>query len=211
MGSSLLQRNAVKHLDRIYGCHAVQENVRPEWLRGPNGHRLELDVFVETAKIAIEVQGPQHYRFSEHFHGNAEGFQKQTQRDNHKRIVCSKRGIALYEIASHSDLQNIIAKLKNKPARPDPKHAQRSKELFKLGQERLQADDARWFTRKHRAKLRQAIESLKIAVAALPPGIKHSADTDKASALIIRRRNQLEKAERRAQEKREFGPRGYRK
>lgn len=207
MGTSLLQKQTVKQLDRIYGCHAVQENVRPEWLIGPNGHRLELDVFVPTAKIAIEVQGPQHYRFSEHHHRDAAGFEAQQKRDSQKRVFCTRKGITLYEVASHSDLNDVIAKLKNKPPRVDPRHTQRAKEIQNAEKAMMDEKYVLWATGKERRRLEAAIQNLKETCAALPIGVEHTNDTDKASAIVIRCRNKLQNAETRAWKKRELGRR----
>lgn len=124
MGTSRLQFQVVKEMDRIFGCHAVRENSRPEWLTSSDGQRLELDVFIPSVNIAIEVQGSHHFRFSKHFHRDAEGFQRLLKADKQKQAICRRRGIRLYEIASDSDLCAVAAEVQGIALPPDFKHVE---------------------------------------------------------------------------------------
>ena len=58
------------------------------------GTRLFFDFFIKDLKILIEVQGEQHTRFVQHFHGDKEGFVKSKWRDNLKIEYAQEHGIA---------------------------------------------------------------------------------------------------------------------
>jgi hypothetical protein len=59
-------------------------------------------------KVAIEVQGQQHYTFNTMFHKTEEDFIKQQERDQLKKDVCLKKDIELYEVATQDDIDNFI-------------------------------------------------------------------------------------------------------
>lgn len=207
MGTSRLQHQTVKAMDRIFGCYAVQENVRPEWLTGSQGRRLELDVFIPSLNIAIEVQGPQHYRYSEHLHGSVEAFELRQKHDSYKRVVCKQRGIVLHEVASESDLHELINKLRGRVPPVDSKYL----DFVRNARERQRDEYISYRLYPYTKKLRAAKEQLKAAIINLPEGEQHSRETDRASALIIRRTNQLDRAkERETENYGKFGRRGYR-
>lgn len=61
----------------------------------PIGERLRLDVYCDRYKLAAEYHGRQHFFYTEHFHGNREGFYDSQRRDERKLEICKDLGIAL--------------------------------------------------------------------------------------------------------------------
>lgn len=73
--------------------------IRPNFLRNEvTGYNLEIDLYNNELKLAVEVQGDQHYRFTPFFHRNKETFLNQRYRDEMKKQKCIKAGITLIEI-----------------------------------------------------------------------------------------------------------------
>ncbi len=87
---------------------AILENKRPDWLVSSQGERLELDFYIPELDIAIEVQGKQHYTFVPHFHLSRNGFSEQLRRDREKRYLCDRKGITLLEVASDTEIDDMI-------------------------------------------------------------------------------------------------------
>lgn len=81
--------------------------VRPDWLKNPEtGRNLELDCYNAKHRLAVEVNGVQHYKYSPAMHGpgvaGAEKFAAQKRRDATKRSLCAKRGVRLI-VLHHKD------------------------------------------------------------------------------------------------------------
>jgi len=98
-----------KNLVRVY----IQENYRPNWLKGDKNANLEIDIFLPEFKLAIECQGLQHYKFIEHFHGTLDGFKYQQARDALKRTLIKQQGLWLIEVRSEDDFEKITTYLKS--------------------------------------------------------------------------------------------------
>ena len=77
----------------------------------PN-ERLFLDFFLPAQKKGIEVNGQQHYSFSQFFHSNKFEFAKAKQRDKRKRGWCEMNGITLIELKYDEDEETWIKKIK---------------------------------------------------------------------------------------------------
>lgn len=73
------------------------DRVRPEFLTNPvTGHPLELDLYNEELRLAIEYNGSQHYHFNGMMHNNSrDRFQNQQYRDLIKKQLCDQHGIRL--------------------------------------------------------------------------------------------------------------------
>lgn len=77
-------------LDFWFPDYGIIPNARPDWLYG-----LELDFYIPSFGLAIEVQGRQHYFFCPEFHRSVDDFQAQRQRDQSKLRTCNASGIRL--------------------------------------------------------------------------------------------------------------------
>jgi len=81
--------------------------IRPDWLKNPKtNRRLELDLYCEKLKIAVECQGLQHYKKISRFKMTDTDLKSQQYRDSIKRKLCKEKGIILIEI-SYSCNQTI--------------------------------------------------------------------------------------------------------
>jgi hypothetical protein len=125
MSTSKLQRMASEKLSIFFGGYTIRENYRPEWMSTSNGGRLELDFYIEELSCAIEVQGIQHYEYSEFFHDSYDDYLEQRDRDAEKKATCEKRGIKLYEVFDDLSLINVIDVIRRVhdmlPPEPEPK------------------------------------------------------------------------------------------
>lgn len=62
------------------------------------GERLFLDFFLPRSLIAVEVQGRQHHKYVEFFHGTKANFLKQKAKDRRKAQWCELNKIQLIKI-----------------------------------------------------------------------------------------------------------------
>jgi hypothetical protein len=74
------------------------------------GTRLSLDFYNANKKIAIEVQGEQHFKFVPFFHGNRNTYLKQIKRDVKKIDFCNINDIKLVEIYPNDELNEDLFK-----------------------------------------------------------------------------------------------------
>lgn len=62
------------------------------------GTRYKIDIYNSNYKLAIEVDGEQHYKFNKHFHGNRANFLASIYRDEKKFIFCEINEIRVVQI-----------------------------------------------------------------------------------------------------------------
>lgn len=73
--------------------------IRPDFLKNDvTGYNLEIDLYNDELKLAVEVQGDQHYKFIPFFHKTKADFMNQRYRDEMKKDKCRKEGLTLIEI-----------------------------------------------------------------------------------------------------------------
>jgi len=65
--------------------------------------RLSLDFFLPMRKLAVEVQGKQHKKFTPFFHKTKSSFDDQLKRDEEKEFFCQLNEIDLVYIYSEED------------------------------------------------------------------------------------------------------------
>lgn len=96
-------------IEEIYGVPFYC--VRPNFLKNPEtGRNLELDLYNDDLKIAIERHGKQHYVFPNTFHKTKEEFMNQVRRDQFKVETCDQNGI--YLISVPYNIPNDYKKIK---------------------------------------------------------------------------------------------------
>lgn len=74
------------------------------------GDILSLDFYNASQKMAIEVQGGQHLRFTTMFHKTRHDFLKQLKRDEKKLNFCRLNGIILLEVYPNDKLDDDLLK-----------------------------------------------------------------------------------------------------
>jgi len=92
-------------------------SVRPDFLEYTNGHNLELDMYNEELKLAVEYQGIQHYKFNKFFHKSYDDFINLVNRDTWKSQRCKELNIKLITVPytiKFDNLQEYILKQLNK-------------------------------------------------------------------------------------------------
>jgi very-short-patch-repair endonuclease len=77
------------------------------------GTRLTIDFYNANKKIAIEVDGNQHYKYNKFFHNNSrQNFLSQLQRDSKKEYFCEINNIKLVRILESDKLNTeLLSKL----------------------------------------------------------------------------------------------------
>jgi hypothetical protein len=75
-------------------------SIRPNWLKNPRtGRNMELDLYNDELKIAVEVQGQQHYEYCPKWHpGGLKDFEDLKYRDEMKEYLCASRGVRLIKV-----------------------------------------------------------------------------------------------------------------
>lgn len=112
MAASELQRLTGKRILEEFGFPDLKENYRPDWMQSEKGERLELDFYIPSLRIAIEVQGQQHFTFTPRFHSTYECFLAQQKRDSAKLRLCEIHGVQLWEVSNVEDLQLVLEKIR---------------------------------------------------------------------------------------------------
>ena len=70
--------------------------------------RLSLDFFLPQRKIAVEVQGQQHFEQSSLFHKSKKDFYIQVERDEEKQYSCDLNNIRLIKVAFLEEIRKIF-------------------------------------------------------------------------------------------------------
>ena len=84
-----------KTVEDIYP-NKFRRPMRPNWLRNPKtGWPLELDFYSKSLKIAIEVNGRQHYEYSPPFHKTEKDLKYTKWKDEFKARKCKEMGVFL--------------------------------------------------------------------------------------------------------------------
>lgn len=90
--------------------------VRPDFLRNPvTGTFLELDMYNDSLKLAVEYNGQQHDKFNKFMHqGSREKFQAQQYRDYIKRQLCQENNVYLIVVPHTIKIEKIESFLMEK-------------------------------------------------------------------------------------------------
>jgi len=83
----------------------VVQHASPAWLE-----KQHLDVFIPKAGIAIEYQGRQHFAPVDYF-GGEDSYTRMVQRDAHKRNLCRRHGVKLFEVNEAFDWSQLASQL----------------------------------------------------------------------------------------------------
>lgn len=102
------------------------QRIRPHFLTNPiTQSQLELDLYNDELKLAIEYNGSQHYVFNNMMHhGSKDKFQNQQYRDYMKKTMCKENGIDLIIVPftiKHQQIPTyLFDKLKERGYLPTP-------------------------------------------------------------------------------------------
>lgn len=82
--------------------------IRPDWLKNKKTKRnLELDLYCDKLKLAVEYNGEQHYKHSDYFH-KKKSLEDQVERDDIKIKLCKKMNIFLIVISYDDDIEVVL-------------------------------------------------------------------------------------------------------
>lgn len=108
--SSVAESNFRTHAETMLGMSLP--SCRPSWLVNfITGNEMELDMFNEDQRIAIEYNGDHHYEYPNNYHYTVGKFIEQVYRDRLKVRLCKAMGIKLVVIKANHDVANELAQL----------------------------------------------------------------------------------------------------
>jgi len=98
--------------------NAPFSKIRPNFLNNEvTGNNLELDLYNESLKIAIEYNGKQHYVYTPYFHKSYDSFLNQKYRDKMKSDKCKDLGISLIIVPYTVKISDIEGYIQNEARR----------------------------------------------------------------------------------------------
>lgn len=86
------------------------EKIRPVWLTNKNNNKLELDMYNDELKLAIEYNGIQHYKYEKFFHKSKEDFETRVADDELKVKLCKKNHVDLIVVPYTEDPFEFLLK-----------------------------------------------------------------------------------------------------
>lgn len=95
-GSSKTQHRIFSIIKKWYPD--ARENVYPVWSIGGRGARLEYDILIPSIRLAVEVQGPTHWKFVPGYHRTQKDFKDQIIRDAEKIILATAADYTLFHL-----------------------------------------------------------------------------------------------------------------
>ena len=72
------------------------------------------DFFISNIKLAVEVNGQQHYKFNSLFHSTASDFMAQKKRDQDKRDWCEQNRITLIELPYNEKIEEWLTRIQSR-------------------------------------------------------------------------------------------------
>lgn len=91
-GKSFAEGFVAHIIEDTFTGQPIKRNIRPEWLRSVRGKCLELDIFLPEMKLAIEIQGLQHFV---DLYSNKEQHDLLRENDLFKKRICRENSIKL--------------------------------------------------------------------------------------------------------------------
>lgn len=76
--------------------------------------RLYIDLYIHPLRLAVEVNGIQHYDGTSFFHANRQCFRDSLKRDQMKREWCSLNNIDLIELRDGDNLEKWTEQIRNR-------------------------------------------------------------------------------------------------
>lgn len=98
-------------IEKLFECEF--KKVRPKWLVSNNNTLLELDMYNDNLKLAIEYNGIQHYEYITYFHKSEDDFKMRQKYDEIKIDLCKKNNVKLIivpYIVDNGDIAEYIYK-----------------------------------------------------------------------------------------------------
>ena len=92
--------------------NAPFKKIRPDFLKNPKtGRKLELDMYNDNLKIALEYNGIQHRTYAPYFHKSQNDYYDQVDRDKLKERLCKENGVLLIVVPDtvrYNEIESFI-------------------------------------------------------------------------------------------------------
>jgi hypothetical protein len=112
---SSLHLRARKLLAQLFPYEQIYEEVTLPGIKTEiNNRPLILDFYIHFYRIAVEVQGEQHYGFSKFFHTNKLEFFRAKKLDNLKKQWCGINSISLIELPYDETDEQWFNRIRNR-------------------------------------------------------------------------------------------------